>query len=55
MYLCYGGTQEDFETYAQVNYGFGLDRVFYFDEAGTQPGTWHYGEDGLMEVVEREG
>lgn len=55
VYLCYGGTQEDFETYAQVNYGFGLDRVFYFDEAGTQPGTWHYGEDGLMEVVEREG
>ena len=55
VYLCYGGTQEDFETYAQVNYGFRLDRVFYFDEAGTQPGTWHYGEDGLMEVVEREG
>lgn len=55
VYLCYGGTQEDFETYAQVNYGFLLDRVFYFDEAGTQPGTWHYGEDGLMEVVEREG
>ena len=55
VYLCYGGTQEDFETYTQVNYGFGLDRVFYFDEAGTQPGTWHYGEDGLMEVVEREG
>ncbi len=55
VYLCYGGTQEDFETYAQVDYGFGLDRVFYFDEAGTQPGTWHYGEDGLMEVVEREG
>lgn len=55
VYLCYGGTQEDFETYAQVDYGFGLDRVFYFDEAGTQPGTWHYGEDGLMEVVEEEG
>lgn len=55
VYLCYGGTQEEFEAYAQVNYGFGLDRVFYFDEAGTQPGTWHYGEDGLMEVVEREG
>ena len=55
VYLCYGGTQEDFEAYAQVDYGFRLDRVFYFDEAGTQPGTWHYGEDGLMEVVEREG
>ena len=55
VYLCYGGTQEDFETYAQVNYGFLLDRVFYFDEAGTQPGTWHYGDGGLMEVVEREG
>lgn len=55
VYLCYGGTQEDFETYAQVNYGFRLDRVFYFDEAGTQPGTWHYGDGGLMEVVEREG
>ena len=55
VYLCYGGTQEDFETYAQVDYGFGLDRVFYFDEAGTQPGTWHYGDGGLMEVVEREG
>ena len=55
VYLCYGGTQEEFEAYAQVNYGFGLDRVFYFDEAGTQPGTWHYGDGGLMEVVEREG
>ena len=55
VYLCYGGTQEEFEAYAQVNYGFLLDCVFYFDEAGTQPGTWHYGEDGLMEVVEREG
>lgn len=55
VYLCYGGTQEDFEAYAQVDYGFRLDRVFYFDEAGTQPGTWHYGDGGLMEVVEREG